>query len=134
MDWRVDAGKRRIRERTVHGNEKDLSACTRGFGVALRADLWFHDAASYNSELYGMDFFTVLSYYTTRELLRRDGAITRLEEFSFSARKFFIISLVRRRRKMLERCNRIPRRNTFVMASLGSFLSSMDTFARSFST
>lgn len=30
MDWRVDAGKRRTRERTVHGNEKDLGARARG--------------------------------------------------------------------------------------------------------
>lgn len=98
MDWRVDAG-RRIRERIVHGNEKVLGArARRGYRVALRVDLWFHDAASNNSELRNR-LFTVLSYYYAMLLRRRDKAS---EEFSFSAREFFIISLVRRRPKMLE--------------------------------
>lgn len=85
MDWRVDAGKRRTRERIVHGNEKDLGARARGYGVALRADLWFHDAASNNGELYGMDF---LPYYriTTRSCF--DGAIRRAKSFRLARGNF----------------------------------------------
>jgi len=92
--------KRRTRERIVHGNEKDLGA-RRGYGVALHADLSFHDAASDNKAS-GMDF--LLYYHITTRCCFDDKAN---EEFSFSAREFFIISLVRRRLKMLE-CNRIP--------------------------
>lgn len=87
MDWRVDAGKRRTRERTVHGNEKDLDAraCARGYGVALRADLWFHDAASNNGELYRMDF---LPYYRITTRYRFDGAIRRVKSFRLARENF----------------------------------------------
>lgn len=74
MDWRVDAGKRRTRERTVHGNEKDLGARARaGGGMGLlfariygftmrRVTTWLAS--------YGMD---LLPYYriTTRSRFRR---------------------------------------------------------------
>jgi len=93
VDWRVDAGKRRTRERTVHGNEKDLCAHARergrgGYGVALRADLWFHDAANNYSKLRNGPFI-VLPYYYTMLLRWRETAG---EEFSFSERIFHYLS------------------------------------------
>lgn len=71
-DWRVDAGKRRTRERIVHGNEKDLGVRARsraGVRVALRADLWFHDAASNNRRVTKWTFYRII-------VLLRDAAPT----------------------------------------------------------
>lgn len=85
MDWRVDAGKKEnSRENCAWKRERSRRACARGYGVALRADLWFHDAAS-NNELYEMDF---LPYYriTTRSCF--DGAIRRAKSFRLARGNF----------------------------------------------
>lgn len=92
MDWRVDAGKRRTRERIVHGNEKDLGAHG-GTGLLFTRIYGFTMRRVRNG------LFTVLSYYCAVLLRRRDKTS---KEFSFSAREFFIISPVRRFPKMLE--------------------------------